>query len=97
MGENYTTNLGWLEDAPSFSEGRGDLTFVEQCVFWATINKIGLIPNTLLDLRGQRIQPVIRIAQHRGTRQESLQPHEEIVGKIGIRNRVVIRRVGEPN
>ena len=64
---------------------------------WAPIARVSVSSCTPRALRRQQIRRIEGISEQRMFGQRSLEPDEEEVGEVGVGNRVVVRRIGEPD
>ena len=97
VGEDDAADAVFAQDAPAFGERLGHRLLEERAVLGPAVDVLRLVLHSFASLRRERVRRIERVAQERMAGQRALQPDEEEVGQVGVGNRVVVRRVGEPD
>lgn len=98
MGEDNRAHTVLAKDTPAFDEGAVHCVLVPlRRLLRSAVQMILLIPNGLTSFGRERVSFVQGIAKKWMLWEHALEPDEEEVGQVRVGNRVIVRRIREPD
>jgi hypothetical protein len=97
VGEDDGADAVLAQHPPAFGEGFGHAIVVERRGSYPVAFRSRAVDDDLTRLGRERVRRIERIPQQRMPRQRPLEPDKEEIRAMGVVNRVVVGRVGEPD
>ncbi len=94
--EDDRTNSIFVQHPPTFCECASHHLLKPLAILGPTFDLLGLVLHRLGRLGRERISWIERVTQQRVVGQRALEPDQKEIGKIGVGNGVVVRRIREP-